>query len=255
MKITGIAVECNQMINNLLSAMSFLTIIPVRKQELQPGTVFYFPLVGLFLGGISLLIFTVSLLVFPVNIAIFITLVCYIIISGGFHLDGFADTIDGISGGRGNKERILNIMADSHIGSHGVVALVCLLGLKYLLLLAISHNIILKTLILMPVIGRWSMIIAMRYSMPAKEEGLGKVFIEYSKKNNILLPCIFTLLLSGLLFQLQGILIISGLFMTTILLKLYFAEKGGGMTGDTIGAVNEIVEVLFLSFVYVSFAG
>lgn len=255
MKITEMAIKCNQMITNLLSAVSFLTIIPVRKQELQPGAILYFPAVGLFLGGMSLLIFTVSLLVFPVNVAIFITLVCYIIISGGFHLDGFSDTIDGISGGRGNKERILNIMADSHIGSHGVIALVCLLGLKYLLLLAISQNIILKTFILMPVVGRWSMVIAMRYSMPAKEEGLGKLFIEYSKKNNILLPCIFVLLLSGLLFQLQGILIVTGLFMATILLKIYFAEKGGGMTGDTIGAVNEIVEVLFLAFVYVSFVG
>ena len=85
------------------------------------------------LGGILSGLYILFSFVFYESINLIFILITYIVVTGGLHLDGFADTVDSLSGGGGDREKILKIMSDSHIGAHGVAALICLLGLDFLL--------------------------------------------------------------------------------------------------------------------------
>lgn len=252
------------MFRDLLNAISFLTIFPLREQAIRRDSVYYFPAAGLLLGIITSAAYFLFSMIFPLNACIVLALIVCTLLNGGLHLDGFADTVDGLSGGRGNRARVLEIMSDSHIGAHGVVALILLLGLKFSLIASLSSgplqtslnsiysNNLLKALILMPVTGRWSMLISMYYSKPAKKDGLGALFIEYSKSPKIIISTIFTLVLCLLAFGFAGAMLLIPLFISALLFTGVFSKKTGGMTGDTIGSINEINEVIFLICIFLT---
>ncbi len=158
-------------------------------------------------------------------------------------------------------------MDDSHIGTEGVVTLICILGLKFALLTTIAdfsefiqtvkvsfsnftQDTLIKTLLFIPVSGRWAMVIGMFYSKPARAEGLGKIFIEHTKTKRFLLATLFVIILSYLVFQLKGIIAMVVIFALVIICVKLLTKKIGGMTGDTIGAIGEITEIAFLICVF-----
>lgn len=232
-----------------LIALQFLTIFPVKVQsEIENkdfgASLLYFPLIGLLIG----LLLAVSTFLFsclPEFLKATLILLVSIIITGGIHLDGFADTCDGFYGNR-PKEKILEIMRDSHIGVMGVIGIAFLLLLKLSLIIALPDGILWKALIAMTVFARWVQALACSTSSYVRREGKAKHFIEHACKRNVFIGGIFTLALFLLLIQLKGLILFFLSLLPVFLFLSYMKKKIGGMTGDTIGAVSELSEVTIL---------
>jgi len=234
-----------------LIALQFLTIFPVSiksgiKNEDFGASLLYFPLIGLLIGLLLTLIAFLFSFLPPLPKGALI-LAISIIITGGIHLDGFADTCDGFYGSR-PKEKILEIMQDSRIGAMGVIGIVSLLLLKFTLIVSIQQNFLWKSLIMMATFSRWSQGLACSISNYARKEGKAKFFIEYAKQRNVIIGALFTLVLFLLMAKLEGMLVFFLGLLFVLLFIQYIKGKIGGMTGDTIGATSEIAEVLILFF-------
>jgi adenosylcobinamide-GDP ribazoletransferase len=242
-------------VKGFLYALQFLTIIPIKiredvgEKELGRSTAF-FPLVGAVQGAILVsanLIFSRFL---PQDVASALLLTLLILMNGGFHLDGFADTIDGIAGGD-TKEKRLNIMKDSRIGAIGVVAIVLLLLLKFLAInsLATYHSphTTNSILFLFPVMGKWSMVPMAYWADYARPiGGLGRAFTEHTGPGELLTATFFTLAFSAILLGWKGLICAGIILIAVFLCTLYFKKRLGGVTGDVFGFQSEISEVIFL---------
>lgn len=261
--------------NNFLWALKFLTIIPIdREDKIKPknygSVIYWFPVVGLCIGVFLSITYLPLYYFFPPLVADALIILIYIAITGALHLDGLADTCDGIWGGW-NKERRLEIMKDSRIGSFGAIGLVCLLGLRYICLLnvggiyAISNSfssssikcvscfvaplLVNKclTLLLMPVVGRWAQVCAAGLSKYARSEsGTGSFILEGATRKHVVYASLFPLFIFWFFYHLNGLIIFAIIIIFTLVWIWYIKKKIGGMTGDTLGATNEIVELLFL---------
>jgi|SRR3989339_358229 len=235
------------MINYLFSAISFLTIIPVPKKYRQgiKHILPFFPVVGLFIGGILVLIkFGCSFVFYKIVVDLLIITVT-IIINGGLHLDGLADSLDGLYAGK-NKDEILEVMNDSHIGTMGVIGIALVILSKFVLLNNIDTALFNSSLILFPVLGRWAMVLSMGISKPAKETGLGNYFLSNISKKDFVISGIITFLITTFVFQFKGIIIFLFISVFSYIFTKYVKKKINGITGDTLGAINEISEVLVL---------
>jgi adenosylcobinamide-GDP ribazoletransferase len=238
-------------VKRFLVALQFLTIWPVRiRSELTPedlgGSLRYFPLVGLFLGlalaGAALLL---SFLPHPVMAVVI--LILSIVLTGGMHLDGFADTCDGFGGLR-PKEKVLEIMRDSRVGVMGVTGVFCLLALKGVLVASVPPKILWKLLILMTVVSRWSQVLVCCTSSYARAEGKAKHFVEYAGRNDLLAASIFAAAVILFLASWRAPLVLFLSLLPLLLFLTYVKRRIGGVTGDIIGAASEITEVAILFF-------
>lgn len=233
----------------LLIALQFLTIIPVKiKSEIEgkdfSEALLYFPIVGLIIG-LLLSLSSFCLFFLPALVRAAAILIISVLITGGIHLDGFADTCDGFYGNK-PVEKVLEIMGDSRIGAMGAIGIVSLLLLKFSVLASLQETYLWRTLIVMSVFSRWSQCFACNAARYARKEGKAKYFIEHSRKRDLFIGGIFTLSLSLLLMRSKGFILF---FLSIIPVYLFIhciKSKIGGMTGDTIGAVNEIAEVCVL---------
>jgi len=142
-------------VGDFLRAFSFLTILPIGR-NLPPDekglarSMAFFPLTGFIIGLLLALGFYLLSSLFPRPLALWLTIGLMAILTGGLHLDGFADTIDGLAC-RGTKERVMEVMRDSRGGAFGVLGLILLIGTKYLALDQLSTLTIPYALILMTV--------------------------------------------------------------------------------------------------------
>ncbi len=233
-----------------LIALQFLTIFPVRlqgeiKKEYYGRALAYFPAVGLLIGlALSAGAFVFSFL--PALVKAALILLISFIITGGLHLDGFADTCDGLLSNK-PREETLKIMRDSHIGTMGVAAVALLLLLKFSTLANIPDALLGQALILMAVFSRWIQVLACFGSSYAREEGKATYFIEYASEKELFIGLLFTLILFYLFLGLKGLIVFFSSLIFAFLFFRWIKRKIGGMTGDTIGALNEIAEagVLF----------
>ncbi len=235
----------------LLAALRFLTTIPLRgevsPEELGRSTG-YFPVVGaiigLILAGLNWLLgmFLPSALV---NILLIVSLVG---ITGALHLDGFVDTCDGIGGHKTAEER-WQVMHDSRIGGFGAIGAACLLLVKYISLNSVPDSLLMATLVLMPVLSRWAMVYAIFAYLYAKPSGLGKIFKQEVRGQMLTMATLIALVVTGVLFRLAGLAIIFGVWVVVIAIAAYLKRKFTGLTGDTYGAINEVVEVCVLILV------
>lgn len=259
----------------ILLAFQFLTIIPVKEmkniseKEIGGASVF-FPLIGFVQGALFVVSAGLFLKIFPLELANGLLILVIAATSGGLHLDGLADTFDAIAL-RGDREKKLLVMKDSTIGPVGVIAIVIVILLKYLALNALlfhsSPITYYSSLLLMPVFSRWVMVTAIFHSKSARQDGIGKIFIENTKLKELVIATLLVIgcwllvtifLLSSLFTIYPGLAQRSeagySLFLVSIpilyifsLVSVWFCNKKfGGMTGDTFGAVSEISEILFL---------
>jgi adenosylcobinamide-GDP ribazoletransferase len=265
-------------VNGLLLAIQFLTIIPVRvkgtitERQISASGVF-FPLVGVIQGLIISLGALLLLKVFPTELVSGLVILLLIATNGGFHLDGLADTFDAIAvrstgDGATDRQKRLLVMKDSATGAIGVTAIVMAILLKYLFIGALIQRfgpeIAAYFLFLMPVFSKWAMIPVMALGRPARDGGLGKMFIDGTSLRSVALSSLllgivyFAVSLSvGLLFILPAVRLFflagMSLYVFSWLWSLYCGRKFGGLTGDTSGAVAEISDLLFLAIAFVSF--
>ena len=248
----------------ILLAFQFLTIIPVKEmrdvsEKEIGGASAFFPLIGFLQGALFVVSAVLFLKIFPPELANGLLILVIVATSGGLHLDGLADTFDAIAL-RGDREKKLLVMKDSTIGPVGVIAIVLALLLKFLALNSLFHYSLFTfyySLFLMPVFSRWVMVTAIFHGKSARQDGIGKIFIENTKLKELVIA---TLLVIGFWLLVVSFLLSSlftihySLFLVSIpvlyifsLVSVWFCNKKfGGMTGDTFGAVSEISEILFL---------
>ncbi|HAJ56243.1 MAG TPA: adenosylcobinamide-GDP ribazoletransferase [Candidatus Omnitrophica bacterium] len=241
--------------NKLLLALQFLSIIPIRIKSIQPKEInrclIYFPVVGLLIGlllaGINQLLSGFS----GTASAVFL-IVSLAILTGGMHLDGLADTFDAIAGGK-NKDEILRIMKDPYVGTMGLLSIVCILMLKIALLADIAAQHRASSLVLMCVVSRWAMVFAIFKFTYARTEGKAKVFFEEKNTGLFVLATLITLSISTLSGITTGLTIFAMALATAYLTGIFISKKIGGITGDNLGAINELTEagiLLFASILY-----
>jgi adenosylcobinamide-GDP ribazoletransferase len=254
-----------KILRNLSLAIRFLTILPVISfsppnntnqneealAENLANSMAFFPLVGMLMGALLVLLRRLFYCL-PVSslLADTLVLIFWIWLSGGLHLDGFADSVDGFLGGH-NQEEILKIMKDSSTGAKGVVALVSLLLLKFVLLVEMPLFLKDAALFFTPVIGRWSMVIAAFLGKPARlKDSMGKLFMDYVSWREVVFASLTMAVIGILLFRLYFLpLVMVGIGLVLLILK-YSQKRIGGISGDILGAINEIVEVFGLLVIY-----
>ena len=237
---------------SFLTAINFLTIFPfARGKVVEPrelaSSMALFPLVGVWLGACMWLMDKYLCLIFPVWVVACLIVAFLAIVTGGLHLDGFTDTLDGFYAGRGDRARTLEVMKDSRVGAMGVIGLFLLLMLKVAAVASIPTGLRGQALLVMPAISRWSQVqVAIGSAYARKEGSLAKAFVEFLEWKHFatatIVTCVAVVLLSGT--HGMAAFAVAGLF--TFGAKAYFKSRIGGVTGDTIGAVNEINEVLVL---------
>ena len=232
-------------------ALSFLTILPVGQNRLSDEkelarSMAFFPLVGLVIGLLLTMGYYVFSLFLPKSITLWSTVGLLAFLTRGLHLDGFADTLDGLASG-GPKERILEVMRDSRIGAFGVIGLILLIGGKYLALDQLSNAFIPYSLILMIVMGRNSMVLVCFRSPYARPgEGLAKPFTENLGYRETVWSSVTALGIALLVMGLKGILLFFGISLFSLAYRFFFIKKLGGVTGDILGGANELSELLCL---------
>ena len=241
------------MITSFLSALQFLTVIPIRlkeanEQRMAPSMV-YFPLVGLLLGlfliGVNALF---SFLNFPSLAMNVITVVVLIIITGGLHLDGLSDTADAFLSGK-PREQMLEIMRDSRTGVMGVLSLISVILLKIILLFSISVALQPNALMLMCVLSRWSAVAAMFFFPYARQEGKAGMFINGMNLKIFVLSAIAAVICASIAWQVRGLFILLIVTGFSYAAGKFSTKKIGGITGDTLGATIEIMEIVTLLIV------
>lgn len=234
-----------------LNAIMFYTRIPVPKNlpysdEMLNRSTRYFPFIGWIIGGIGAAVFYGLQFIFPPELTILLSILVTIFITGAFHEDGFADFCDGFGGGY-TKEKILTIMKDSRIGTYGSIGLIGMLATKFLSLDVIDSATIPLILVtghalsrLMPVLVIFTSEYA-RADLESKSKPIG----QKGKPIDLLVAIFFGLALLAFVPLTFSVVIVLILLVTTFIFRNYIVGKLGGYTGDCLGALQQISEVLF----------
>ena len=239
------------MLNPFWLALQTLTRVPVppgsRSNARNQGrAVLYFPLVGVFIG--CMLVVTYLLLQGQdENLLAIIILILWVSITGALHLDGLADSADGWLGGHGDRERILEIMQDSHSGVAAIVSIVLVLFLKFIAIrYLLTQETILPALLLTPALARMSVIPLYLTTPYARPGGMGEQMARnlpriagWSATTIVILVCI-------VLYQWRAFSVIFMLIFFGLMLRWLMMKNIGGVTGDTTGAFIEIMEAVAL---------
>jgi adenosylcobinamide-GDP ribazoletransferase len=219
----------------------------------------YFPIVGVLLGLFTAAVYTLLSYTLAAPVCDLIAIAFLVIITGNLHGDALMDTADGLFSGR-SREGILAIMKDSRVGSHGVMAGCIMLLAKLVLLGQIPQAAKGTALILMPALGRWAQVYgATVYTYARTGGGIGSFTDQVGIREifwasvSILLTVILmlSLYMSGHISIMPGVIIKGLILVGTVLagtagVGWYISRKIGGMTGDTLGAISECIEVLAL---------
>ncbi|MEZ3136264.1 adenosylcobinamide-GDP ribazoletransferase [Stutzerimonas kunmingensis] len=233
----------------LLIALQFLTSLPIRlpampEPEQQGRSLLYYPVVGLLLGALlCLAVFVLDGAAPLLQAALLLTL--WVALTGALHLDGLADSADAWLGGFGDCERTLQIMKDPRSGPVAVVVLVLLLLLKFAALLALSQAQHYVALLLAPLLGRAALLALFLGTPYVRPNGLGHALATNLPrtwaKGVLLLVAI-----GCLLFGSSGLIVLALAVVTFLLARRAMLRRLGGTTGDTAGALLELVECTVL---------
>lgn len=237
------------------AAIRFLTILPAPFRGTGEGEeagnqLSYFPLVGLVIGLFLVAIYWLLSPLLPGAVVLGLVIAASVIISGGLHLDGLADTCDGLAGYRPTEDR-LSIMRDSRVGAFAVIGVALVLLLKYISLSSVPVRIVSLTIVLMPVLSRWAMVYAVTAFPYARPAGLGSSFKRGANWTRFAAATLIALGATLLLtfwagvayFYLVTIAVMLCIWVVVIVMSTYLKGKFSGLTGDTYGAVSEVAEV------------
>jgi len=236
----------------LIAALQFLTIIPLGKSVIYDpkGMVPLFPVVGIIIGGLLSIFDHVTLKFWPEPVTAVLDVVFLVVITAALHLDGLGDTADGLMGHR-SREKALMIMKDSRIGVMGLVAIVCILAVKWGGIMHLNANRMLL-LVIVPAFSRSAMIFGIRFLKYGRPEGgTGYDLFDEPLKLSAFWCVLIPVLLSVFLGW-RGIWL-NVIFAVAIVTILYYYKKRMGcITGDMLGAMTEVTESLLFLLVSIS---
>ena len=268
-----------------LLLLSFMTRIPMPKidydEEKLGKSMKLFPLVGVVIGFI-LLFFSIlfSYVLKNLSFSAFLPIIILVVIltdlisTGALHLDGLADTFDGIFSYR-SKHKMLEIMKDSRLGSNGALALILYFLIKFVLLYSLlmeDQGETVFAVLTYPVVARLCSVISCASAPYARGSGMGKTFVDNTKTSGVVIATLITVVYSGaVLFYMMGsqfnyflpldlfmksfgvnLLIIAILGLFAFSFSKLIERKIGGITGDTLGALLEISSLVYLFLLIVA---
>ena len=233
----------------VMAATRLLTRIPVplsmgtSGDDIRRG-VRYFPVVGILIGAVAASSYVIAAQALPATVAALISTVATILATGALHEDGLADTSDGIGGGR---ERALEVMRDSRIGTYGVLALMLVVGTKVVSIASLPMGTAITALIAAHIISRASVVVAMFGVNPARNDGLGARFGGGASIGSVFVAIFVAaaalvavaLLVSWVAATFVAVASVIG----HVAIRATYQPKIGGYTGDTLGATQQITEV------------
>ena len=234
------------MIRPLLLALQFLTRLPVplcdNPTESDTGrSLLYYPLVGLLIG-LLLAATAWALAGAPAMLRAALVLSAWVLLTGALHLDGLADSADAWVGGHGDRDRTLTIMKDPNCGPVGVVVLALVLLIKLAALEPIASSREWTTLILIPVLGRTALPLLFFTTPYVRPGGLGAVLAKYQRRRAGALVVLLTVIAVLLTLGATGLWLLLASAGVFLLVRALMIKHIGGTTGDTAGALVELIE-------------
>ena len=239
-------------------ALQFLTRVPIpRWVGFEPDWLNHcarhFPLVGLCVGAATAAVLWAASLLFPPAVAVGLSIMGSVLLTGGFHEDGLADTADALGGAVG-RERALEIMKDSRIGSYGALALILMLGLKAAVLSAMLPALAIPALLLAHTASRAAPVVLIRVLRYAGDlaHAKAKPLAQRVSRSGVVVAigwvvCVSAALVMAVPARAPGIA--SGLVLLalgTLWSAHWLHRRLGGYTGDALGATQQVTELLVL---------
>lgn len=237
-------------LRSLLVAVGFLTRLPLyagdQVEEKDLGrSIAWFPLVGAALGAILWVVDQVVRGHLPWTVEAVVLVALLVWLSGGLHLDGLADVFDGLSGGRGDRTRTLEIMRDSRIGAHGAAALLLALLLKAAALAELLNRGDSWLLVTFPAMSRLALTVLIFAFPYVRPEGLGSAFKRHGRPEYLTVAVVT----AGVVLGLAGPAAFgpaAAALVVALVFSAWLWRRLGGLTGDVYGAAAELAELAFL---------
>ncbi|MGH9936686.1 MAG: adenosylcobinamide-GDP ribazoletransferase [Blastocatellia bacterium] len=230
-----------------LIAAQFLTRWPMprnletNEKELGQAAMF-FPLVGALVGASGALLHAALLNFLPPSTCALLTLVYFAFITNAFHEDGLADAFDGFGGGW-TRERTLEIMRDSRVGTFGALALIFLVLAKYNFLSSLDPSIVWRWLIVAHTAARWTIMPLCLWLPYARAEGQGKLVARRLGYGGATFATLTLLAALALLNWRAAAVACAVAIAAPLVTGWYYRSRIGGVTGDCLGATNQLTEV------------
>ena len=247
-----------------IGLLQFMTRIPVKADvgfdEEFHKSIVYFPLVGFIIGLISYIIGQLAIRVFDPFLTSILIVAGEVILTGGLHIDGLGDTFDAIYSNR-DKEKMLEIMKDSRLGTNSLLAILFLVLIKIGLLNALMCRNLMCLIIFMPMISRLSVIVMLYKTVTPRKVGMGNIFIGKATLGMFITAIAYTIVIVGCVAKflfgssyiniIKLLLSIVAVMLFDQLFKKHIYKKIDGVTGDILGCTIELNELVFLLFSYI----
>ncbi|MBS0970143.1 adenosylcobinamide-GDP ribazoletransferase [Chimaeribacter arupi] len=237
-----------------LATLQFLTRLPVPANasarmsvEDYPRGVYWFPVIGLIVGMCCTVIYMLTASALGPLMAAMLAVTTNVLVTGAFHLNGLADSCDGLFS-RSGRARALEIMRDSRIGTYGAAAVVLTLLIRVgaIYQMSVSGYAMLPVLLATPLLSRGTLLLLMFRQNYAREDGLGNLYIGKICPRRFVLTLLITLAGVALLCGVMSLIAVAVTLFFALMFRSAVQEKIGGQTGDTLGAGNELFEIVFL---------
>ncbi|KHS56458.1 cobalamin synthase [Terrisporobacter othiniensis] len=247
-----------------IGLLQFMTRIPIKADigfdEEFHKSIVYFPLVGFVIGLISFFIGSLAIRIFDPFITSILIVAGEVILTGGLHIDGLGDTFDAIYSNR-DKDRMLEIMKDSRLGTNSLLAILFLVLIKIGLLNSAINSNLMYLIIFMPMISRLGVIIMLYKTVTPRKVGMGNIFIGKATLGMFITAIVHTIVIivaiSKFIFlstDFNIIILLLSIVVVMIfdyLFKNHIYKKIDGVTGDILGCTIELGELIFLLFSYI----
>lgn len=235
-------------------AMQFMTIVPIYLSAMPTPkqnalSVLYYPMIGLLMGG-ALVLMTYALSFLPIVASSAILLALWAYLTGGLHLDGLADMSDGVVGGFGDRQRMLDIMKESSTGAMGVIVLVAVMLLKFGFIYSLIQIKAWAWLLVVPILGRMMALVLFLGVPYVREDGIGKSMSDGLPKTAtslvLALWAVGVMMFVGLFHAYLAVGLAVGFLLFAVGYCRYWQRRIGGMTGDVIGGAIELSEMVMM---------
>lgn len=248
-----LAQQFNNEITKALTALVFLTRIPIHRfiqlpysTDILSQSSRYFPLAGLIIGTLCALVFIAATQLFSPTVSLAISMVFSLLLTGAFHEDGLADSADAFGGGW-QQEDVLKIMKDSRLGTYGVAALTSSLALKFLTLNEMTSTQVCLALITGHTLSR-ALSVSYLYDLNYVQDidsSKSKPLATQMDKASLTLALAIGISPALFWLGLKFIIVLVVLAFVRMMWGSYLLKRINGYTGDTLGAAQQLFEISF----------
>jgi len=234
-------------VRGVVDAARYLTIVPVggARADAPPGaSVAWFPVVGLMIGAVLVVVDRLTAWVFPALLGALLTVTTWKLLTGGLHLDGLADCLDAL-GGHDVVHR-LTIMRDSRIGAFGTIGLILFLLLEIAAVAELAPPPRWRALLVAPTVARAMPALLARVFQPARSEGQGARFHADVHPRAVVVAAASALAAAVVVLGAMGIVAVAVAGLVGFAVGRFMSARLGGITGDVLGAAVELSELVVL---------